>query len=156
MRIIKLCYCLILCFNCLFLFSTFAFSEYYKYIDEQGNVKFTDDASSIPESYRQQAEKYDSFEPEEQKLEIDKQGNEEIIDYIEKRAALKKTQAVLEKEYKELINAKQKFDKLKEGLSNSEDIQIFRNKIKELNKKIEQFELKRVQFEEELKKINLK
>jgi predicted aspartyl protease len=55
-----------------FLFSSQLYSEFYKYVDKEGKVFYTDDASKIPKEYRDKLkiykEKYDSL-PEKERLE---------------------------------------------------------------------------------------
>jgi len=52
-------------------------AEYYKWVDQKGNVHFTDDESSIPEEYRDKAKKQttpeDSMTPEQKKEEQKKE-----------------------------------------------------------------------------------
>jgi len=57
-------------FLCLLvLWSPILRAEFYRYVDDEGNIYYVDDLSSIPEKYRQQAdvyrEKYDNLSTEE-------------------------------------------------------------------------------------------
>lgn len=61
-------------------------AEYYKWVDQKGNVHFTDDMSSIPEEYRDEAIKQttveDSMTPEQKKEEPKKE--EQMREQVQK------------------------------------------------------------------------
>jgi len=76
-QIMKIATAAIIVFHGMMMFVGSSDAEYYKWVDQKGNVHFTDDVSSIPEEYQDKAKKQttaeDSMTPEQKKEEQKKE-----------------------------------------------------------------------------------
>ncbi len=57
----------------LLLFSMSASAEYYRYIDKDGNVHFTDDLTNVPENQRTDIHEYTGFQGDAHDQQKDEQ-----------------------------------------------------------------------------------
>ena len=135
------------------------FAEYYKYIDESGRIKYTDDISKIPDSYREQAQTFKEYKSNTTKHDVKKE-KEQIPESVSGKDAesqndkqlkvRKQMQTELDKEYESLIAIEKKLMEEKAHLKTREDFKAYNEKIKNLNTQIDIFEKKRVSFEKTL------
>ncbi len=145
------------------LFSVSAWSEYYRYKDENGVVHFTDNLNDVPVDQRvddnrfkeiksapavidtQESDKSDLDRKEEKQLKKETEALSEIND-------LNRERQVLEAEYEKLVRKKQVLRKEKKSVTTSDNISDYREKLTALNKEIKAFEKRRSEFEA---KVNL-
>lgn len=96
-----------------FIFS-YAYGEFYRYVDENGNVRFVDEVHKIPPQYQEQIrsyrEKYDNLTPEERaEMEAIEQENERLRQ--EEAAAEREARLEAERIRQEERRIKEKIEK---------------------------------------------
>lgn len=111
-----------------------ATAEFYKYVDEAGNVRFTDDITQIPEDQRAKLEEYDEIantEPSEATPEGDVQESEEDS-LVQVKEQLDARGNELDAESQFIERAKAELKERKKKLSSNEDIQAYNNEVQQL------------------------
>ncbi|MEE4356674.1 MAG: DUF4124 domain-containing protein [Desulfococcaceae bacterium] len=154
-----------------FLLCTPCFAEFYKYLDENGAVRFTDDLSLVPEDQREKAAGYSeskstpspSASPARPESAEKAPAPEETGEREQKRKALDKDfrrletmRKELEKEYKALSAEKERLDRTGKVTGNKYKARQHSKALEEFVKKREQLEMKRKKYNEELKIYNEK
>ena len=156
-------------------FSSPATAEFYKYIDNNGSIRFTDDYSTVPRNQRTNTERYDEYENRQEpasasivgkkgyenpqvlsnksKKELEGLNAKDDLDEIQKRLVIKNQEMALEyktlqKERQALVD-KQKSLTLKDMKQLNENISMF-------NEKIESFRKKREALNKEIEQYNTK
>jgi hypothetical protein len=152
--------------------SSFASAEFYRYVDKEGKVLFTDNLANVPEDQRPAVDQFDDFYPEstpeneteatlpegdlEQSEETDvKETAEALQEDLEVWAQrLNETGVKLRKEYESLMQRKEELDKpIDAGLSLPERKALAEEK-RAFNKQIEDYEKRRQAFDEEAEAYN--
>lgn len=123
-----------------------AFAEFYKYKDENGKIRFTDDLSQVPEDQRQKLGIYD--EPADFGIEPEKPAESE-----EKNKPKPPTYKQLKEEEEALAKELDELKKEKEKLPAPDD-KSYRTKVDRLNKKIQEYEEKRAAYNKKVKEYN--
>ena len=154
-------------------------AEYYKYRDQNGVLRFTDNLADIPEDQRQQIESYTASEDfvmtEEESLEYlqdtsvqeetgeDMEGayqNEETEtgrdDNLSQRKKLNQMKAALDEEFAELMEEKQVLLQYKESKKNMsmKEAKAYQKKVTLLNQRITDFEERRQAYKKEADAFN--
>ncbi|MBI5581163.1 MAG: DUF4124 domain-containing protein [Deltaproteobacteria bacterium] len=139
-----------------------AFAEFYKYLDKQGNVRFTDDINQVPKGQRATAQSYSESqasgksaaeeasavkegkkaepEPPADSAAAGGEGKESIeatrgrLDVLEKD---------VEAEYQVLVKEKDRLDKEKGAQKTREEINAYNKQVETFNQRNESFEKKR-------------
>lgn len=139
-------------------------AEFYKYTDQDGNIRFTDDLSQVPKDQRTTVTSYDESEsaqqtaapvgkkkdgqqPLEQKQEA---GNS--LDAQGKQIQSKKDE--LDKQYQALMQEKARLEAEKEKPKSTDETVQLNQKISELNKNISQYDQKRKALNVEIEAYN--
>ncbi|MGD9133045.1 MAG: DUF4124 domain-containing protein [Desulfobacterales bacterium] len=142
------------------MFSVSASAEFYKYVDEDGNVRFTDDINQVPEAQRAKIRSYiesESQEPAEQEVAREneaKQASEdqqtdfadlsdddsESLEDAKKR--IDELKSEIDQEYEALMKEKAQLAKDKEQAKNRDQIIEFNEKVESLNKRVAAYEKK--------------
>jgi len=154
------------------LFSASASAEFYKYLDENGNVRFTDDINQVPEEQRAKISSYvESESPEpapEQAATPDSQQEpaqpENTAELVEEDAGKESLEAAkeriealkqeLEEEYKALVEEGKQLNKERKAALNNEQRLEFNRKVDEYNKRGESYQAKQKEFEAQIEAYN--
>lgn len=134
--------------------------EYYKYINENGVVSFTDDISKIPKEQRNKIEvtktlnnkssdkQEDSSIKEAEEAGTDADADKNLENELQQ---LKKIKAELDKESSEINRESIKLIEEKKLIKENKDIKEYNIKIEALNKKTNIYQAKQVEY---LKRVN--
>ena len=147
------------------LFSTAAvFAEFYKYVDKEGNILFTDNLSEVPQNQRPVVAEYDETknqtdeskksgyaketaenQPEEES--VDNTNNDPVVDFNNRKKALEQEHILMEKENAELAN-------IKKNLKTKAQIESYNKKVLSMNEKIKNFTKNRTKLNTEIEEYN--
>jgi flagellar motility protein MotE (MotC chaperone) len=134
------------------MFSANAGAEFYKYVDDEGHVRFTDDINEVPEAQRANIRSYIESENEETsepevspENETDQQSNfpdlsdteQESLDDAKKRIDQLKKE--IDQEYEALLKEKEQLIKEKEQAKTREQISEYNKKVESMNKRVEAY-----------------
>jgi DNA repair exonuclease SbcCD ATPase subunit len=153
----------------LLLFSISASAEYYKYIDKDGNVHYTDDLTAVPESQRTDINEYNEI----QSSGVDRQKGEETVKSPDTSMEIKKTETkqgefdfsemkkqldlkkeALNEEYKALMNQKKQFQEKKEQLKSRTAAMKYNKSVSEFNERLEDYQQRKKEFDAEVERYN--
>jgi Domain of unknown function (DUF4124) len=158
-----------LIFLLLLLFSMAASAEYYKYIDKDGNIHYTDDLTNVPEKQRTNINEYTGFQgdlheqkKDEQKSEkqqplLEKEDTKNVPDmseFSEIKERLDQEKEKLEAEYRALMEEKKEIAKNKNKNRSGSRANKYNKVIIEFNEKIENYERRKKQFNDEVENYN--
>ncbi len=141
-------------------------AEYYKYKDESGVLRYTDDLNEIPKDQRPNMDAYsepaDFITPEQELQKVEDaekaQKDAEAKRVKEKdamRVKLDNTKIALDKEYEELKKAKQDLiDARADAIKNAADTKAHQEKVLQLNERIKDFQNRRQAFAKEVDAYN--
>ena len=141
-------------------------AEYYKYKDESGVLRYTDDINVIPKDQRPNMDAYsepaDFITPEQEQQKVEDtekaQKDAEAKRVKEKdamRVKLDNTKIALDKEYEELKKAKQDLmDARADAIKNAADTKAHQEKVLQLNEGIKDFQNRRKAFAKEVDAYN--
>ena len=138
-------------------------AEYYKYYDESGNLRFTDDINQIPLDQREQIKTYTSIEPEDtapppvspsptttQENETTATASErpagQDIDYDQRIKELDAEKLKLANEYKALMEENARLAALKKTVKTPEAVKDYNAGVKVLNERLKEHDRKRKAF----------
>jgi hypothetical protein len=142
------------------MFSVSASAEFYKYVDENGNVRFTDDINQVPEAQRAKIRSYiesESQEPAEQEVAPENEAKQapedqptdfadlsddesESLEDTKKR--IDELKSEIDREYEALMKEKAQLAKDKEQAKTRDQIIEFNKKVDSLNKRVAAYEKK--------------
>ena len=164
----QVCMLLSLCLLA-FLFANPALAEFFKYRDSNGVLRFTDNLAEVPLDQRPGAESYkeaddyltpyqkkERAEEARQASEMAAKEKEPALSSEAQRKNLNKTRTELEKEYGELMHAKEALQKEQAQATTPEKKAAYKKSVNDLNKRIIEFEGRRNQYEESIKNFNAK
>ncbi len=149
--------CLVIIFLC-----TPVFGEFYKYVDENNHVKYTDDLSQVPEEQRPKVKTYIESEgiPDKKtdistiKKEKPVQVSRQEIDPTKNR--LDKEKLELEKKYEAMMKVQKALSEEKKTAKTRIQIQKHNKKALKFNETVAEFEKKRKALDVEIRKFNAK
>lgn len=124
-------------------------AEFYKYRDENGVVRYTDNPLEIPKDQQGNVEAYREIKTLEEAGEA---AEVESIDDIEKK--LRAQKAILDKEYKGLVAERQQLEEEAKIDRTSAAYDVFEKKIADFNLRLQQYEEKRILFKEKADAYN--
>ena len=151
------------------LFSMSASAEYYRYVDKDGNVHYTDDLTSIPENQRTDINEYTGFQDGSSDQETDEQKEETPQPLLEKeqvknkpdtdkfseiKKQLDQKKEKLDEEYKALMEEREYIEKNKNKYRSNSQTKKYNKAILEFNGKIEDYEKRKNLFNKEVEEYN--
>jgi hypothetical protein len=153
----------------LVLFSISASAEYYKYIDKNGNIHYTDDLTAVPENQRTNINEYneiqsnvvdrqkdeDKVKPSDSLIEEKKAGTKDgTYDFSEMKKKLDSKKAALNKEYDALMDEKKQLGEEKNKLRNRTAANKYNKSVLEFNEKIADYQKRKKEFDAEVESYN--
>ena len=142
------------------LFPAVTHAEIYRYTDQNGVLRFTDNIANIPESQRKDVLSYtetdDTSKPEEQVQDAVKHPTE-IKNFQEKRPLperLIKIKAELDKKNAELMKQLEAFSKERNILSTHKTSKDYKEQLESFNKRLADYEKRRRLFQKKLDAYN--
>lgn len=153
----------------LLLFSMSASAEYYRYLDKNGNVHYTDDLTNVPENQRTDINEYTGIQDNEYDQEKDEQKAEQsqpiiekeeeknkpdINDFSEIKKRLDQEKERLDEEYRALMEEKEEITAEKNKNRSKSQAKKYNKVILEFNDRIEDYERRKRLFNEEVEKYN--
>jgi len=118
-----------------------ASAEFYRYIDERGNIHYTDDLSTVPEN--QQTDIYEYGESQRNAYD----------DQKDEQSAIK-SQQEFEKEYKALMKERDQITKDNKNLKSRASAKKYNKIISKFNEKIADYETRKKVFDAEVEEYN--
>lgn len=125
-----------------------AHAEFYRYKDENGAIRFTDDLAEVPEDQRPQLRVYD--EPADFGIVPEKPAEEEAAKSDEKEPDRMTVYKALRAEEDELAKELEALNKEKAKLGDPA-AKTYQKKVDQFNKKIAAYEKKRAAYNEKVK-----
>jgi flagellar motility protein MotE (MotC chaperone) len=140
------------------MFSVSAAAEFYKYVDEDGNVRFTDDINQVPAAQRAKIHSYVesvSEDPPEQEATQKNQADQAASDQQtnfpdlsdeeqqslgDAKKQIEKLKSEMDQEYETLLKEKQQLAKEKKQAKTRVQIIEFNKKVESMNKRVEAYE----------------
>lgn len=161
----KLTYLWIIMGTLLFLFP--AHAEFYKYQDENGVTRFTNDLANVPEDQRAGIEAYDevvsdqdnvvyyqeegvSSDEIENDVSVEEGAPKDLAEFID----MNKKKAALDKEYVALVREREALIQMKENITTKQMLEEYTNRFEDLNNRISQYEGRRQAFSKEVEAFN--
>jgi hypothetical protein len=150
------------------LFSMNAFAEFYKYVDENGDTRFTDDINEVPEAQRSKINSYvesqskevpeqqeavenqaepEETVPDEQQANFPDDSEDEAESLSDTKQRLDQMREELEEEFEALTTAKEKLAKEKDKAITREQIIEYNKKIDALNARVKAYDEKGKAYE---------
>ena len=126
-------------------------ADFYKYIDKNGNIIFTDDLSKIPKNQRDKVKKYQEPPPlpqvkksvikEKQKSNPENSQNVSATseEMNAKKEELEKRQTQLEQEYEALMEEKAALERQKADANGRNEIKIYNEQVQLFSDKLNQW-----------------
>lgn len=166
MKLIKLIVCLLIVF-----FAASASAQFYKYVDEEGNTRFTDDINQVPPDQRKKIQSYEeSFSEtpavEENSTQEAPQASPEQADspdtasesqsenLQDARKRLDDYKKEIDNEYNELIKEKQRLAEEKEKAVTREQVIDYNKKVDDLNERVKAYQIKGKDYEAQVDAYN--
>jgi len=153
-------------------FTGTASAEFYKYVDEKGNVHFTDDFNKVPADQRKQVREYEEYrQPEPAKDSRDKvdpaggpgvdetassetRDDDESLDFDKQLKALDQRKADLTAEYEALLKENAHLNEMKKTVKNKADADKYNESVRNLNAKLQAHDRKRKEFFTDVENYN--
>jgi len=146
-----------------------ASAEYYRYVDKDGNVHYTDDLTNVPEDQRTDINEYTGFQDGSNDQEKDEQKEETPLPLLEKEQVNKKPdmdkfseikkqldqkKEKLDEEYRALMEEKKDIEKNKNKYRSKSQAKKYNQAILEFNGKIEDYETRKNLLNKEVEEYN--
>jgi hypothetical protein len=151
------------------LFSMSASADYYRYIDKDGNVHYTDDLTNVPENQRTDINEYTGYQNDSNDQEKDERKEEtpqplleqeqvknkpDMDKFSEIKKQLDQKKKKLDEEYKALMEERKNIEKNKNKYRSKSQAKKYNKAILEFNGKIEDYERRKNLFNKEVEEYN--
>jgi predicted RNase H-like nuclease (RuvC/YqgF family) len=139
-----------------------ASAEFYRYLDEHGNVMFTDDLSKVPADQRDKVKPYEETQstpaPKEVKNDAGPATKAPPADnpIEQERARLQEQETSLNAEYENLMSTRTQLNEEKQKAVTNAQIKEYNAKIVEFNAQIQAYEKKRDALADAVTEFNKK
>lgn len=142
------------CFLWIFIFSLLlvpdsSFAEYYKYRDENGVIRFTDNILEVPKSQQENVEAYREIKLLEEAGEVT-----EVESMHDIAAKLQTEKTMLGQEFEQLEAERQQLEEVAKITRSEAENDAFEKKIRDYNLRLQQYEAKRLLFKEKVDTYN--
>lgn len=146
-----------------------ASGEFYKYRDQNGVLRFTDNLAEVPPDQRPKVTTYEGAQTsadsppgpssapsasEEKAAAISGAGDQAREDIEEERQRLEQVKQTLDKEREELARKKEELKEERKQLRDEQDARAYNKKVQELNESIAAYEQRRKAFQEQVEALN--
>ena len=139
-----------------------AWAEFYRYVDQHGNVVYTDDLSKVPVDQRSKVQPYEESPNTPQKVEpkeaaVKEAKTDNLTDDLEKeRQRLHAQENSLNQEYEDLMKMRSELNEEKNKAVTNSQIKSYNKKIIDFNERIKAYEKKRDTLAADVKSFNQK
>ena len=142
------------------IFSVSASAEFYKYVDDDGNVRFTDDINQVPEAQRSKIQSYiESENPEtdeqeavrankpeqtseDQQTDLSDLSDDESESLEDAKKRIDDLKSEIDEEYKALMEEREQLAKDKKQAKTKDQILEFNKRVESLNERVAAYEEK--------------
>lgn len=154
------------------MFSVGASAEFYKYLDDEGNVRFTDDINQVPEAQRAKIRSYiesESQEPaeqdvaqenkpeqisEDQQTDFSDLSDDESESLEDAKKRIDELKSEIDEEYTVLLKEREQLAKDKKEAKTKEQILEFNKRVESLNKRVAAYEKKGKEYKAQVNAYN--
>ncbi|RJQ85687.1 MAG: DUF4124 domain-containing protein [Desulfobacteraceae bacterium] len=125
-----------------------AAAEFYRYVDQHGNILYTDDLNNVPADRRGTVQSYEeapnAVSPEQNPPESKPDSAGNTMEAMEnERKQLEQQEKDLNKEYDELVKRRGELDQEKEKAVTADHIKSYNQQITDFNARVRAYEEKR-------------
>jgi len=146
-----------------------ASAEFYRYIDEKGNIHYTDDLSKVPENQRTDIYEYGEFQRNVYNDQKDEQSavksqplfeknqardQNEADDFAQTKRRLDRKKQEFNKEYKALMQERDQTTTDNKNLKSRASVKRYNKIISKFNEKIADYETRKKVFDAEVEEYN--
>ena len=146
-----------------------ASAEFYRYIDEKGNIHYTDDLSKVPENQRTDIYEYGEFQRNVYDDQKDEQSavksqplfeknqardQNEADDFAQTKRRLDRKKQEFNKEYKALMQERDQTTTDNKNLKSRASVKRYNKIISKFNEKIADYETRKKVFDAEVEEYN--